>query len=78
MTAVPSHRVAKEGVIADGLDTGIFVMGPTNGMALIESLPDVEGVIVDQEGKVIIESDSKEGVAELCDIGFGEFGFKVF
>ena len=51
--------VAKEGVIADGLDTGIFVMGPTNGMALIESLPDVEGVIVDQEGKVIISSGLK-------------------
>ena len=35
--------VAKEGVIADGLDTGIFVMGPEKGMALIESLDGVEG-----------------------------------
>ncbi|MGV7229532.1 MAG: FAD:protein FMN transferase, partial [Nitrospirales bacterium] len=38
--------IAKEGVMADGLDTGIFVMGPEKGMALIEALPDVEGVIV--------------------------------
>ncbi|GKS57411.1 thiamine biosynthesis lipoprotein ApbE [Nitrospira sp.] len=48
--------VAKEGVWADGLDTGIFVLGPERGMALIESLPDVEGVIVDAEGRVSISS----------------------
>jgi len=48
--------IAKEGVMADGLDTGIFVMGPDQGLALIESLPDVEGVIVDQEGKIVVSS----------------------
>ncbi len=48
--------IAKTGVMADGLDTGIFVMGPKKGMALIESLPDVEGVIVDQQGKINISS----------------------
>lgn len=48
--------IARTGVMADGLDTGIFVMGPEKGMALIESLPDVEGVIVDREGKVLVSS----------------------
>ena len=48
--------IAKDGVMADGLDTGIFVMGPEKGMALIESLSDVEGVIVDQQGKIYISS----------------------
>ncbi|WP_447964449.1 FAD:protein FMN transferase [Nitrospira sp. Ecomares 2.1] len=51
--------IAKDGVMADGLDTGIFVMGPDKGMALIESLPDVEGVIVDQEGTVLVSSGLK-------------------
>jgi thiamine biosynthesis lipoprotein len=51
--------IAKDGVMADGLDTGIFVMGPDKGMALIESLPDVEGVIVDQEGKILVSSGLK-------------------
>ena len=51
--------IAKEGVMADGLDTGIFVMGPDKGMALIESLPDVEGVIVDQEGTILVSSGLK-------------------
>ena len=51
--------IAKEGVMADGLDTGIFVMGPQKGMALLESLPDVEGVIVDAGGTILISSGLK-------------------
>lgn len=51
--------VATEGVMADGLDTGIFVMGPEAGMALIERLPGVEGVIVDSKGRVLVSSGLK-------------------
>lgn len=48
--------VAREGIMADGLDTGIFVLGPEKGMALIEALPEVEGVIVDTQGRVWVSS----------------------
>lgn len=48
--------VAQTGVLADGLDTGIFVMGPEKGMALIERLPGVEGVIIDTNGTVSVSS----------------------
>lgn len=48
--------VAGTGVLADGLDTGIFVMGPEKGMALIERLPGVEGVIIDADGNVSVSS----------------------
>ena len=48
--------VARHGVVADGLDTGIFVLGPQRGIELVERLPDVEAVIVDHEGKVWISS----------------------
>lgn len=48
--------IAKEGTVADGLDTGIFVMGPERGMALVERLPDVEAVIVDAEGRMTVSS----------------------
>lgn len=51
--------IAKDGVMADGLDTGIFVMGPKKGMALIESLSDVEGVIVNAKGEVKVSSGLK-------------------
>jgi thiamine biosynthesis lipoprotein len=48
--------IAKEGVMADGLDTGIFVMGPQRGMELVERLPDVEAVIVDRDGHILVSS----------------------
>jgi thiamine biosynthesis lipoprotein len=61
-TLKPSWRsqsvtvLAKEGVMADGLDTGIFVMGPQEGLALLERLPGVEGVIVGEDGRVWVSS----------------------
>ena len=52
--------VAGTGVLADGLDTGIFVMGPEKGMALIERLPGVEGVIVGADGTVSVSSGLRD------------------
>jgi len=37
---------------ADALATSVFVMGPDDGMNLIESLKDVEGLIIDSGRKV--------------------------
>jgi thiamine biosynthesis lipoprotein len=54
--------IAREGVWADGLDTGIFVMGPERGMELVEQLPDVEAIIVDAEGRVLVSSGLKQRV----------------
>ena len=51
--------IAKEGVLADGLDTGIFVMGPERGMELVEQLPDVEAIIVGHDGRVLLSSGLK-------------------
>lgn len=51
--------IASEGVMADGLDTGIFVMGPEKGMELVERLPHVEAVIVDSHGRVSVSSGLK-------------------
>jgi len=48
--------VAKKATFADGLATGVFVLGPKEGMALIESLEEVEGVIVNKEGEVSVSS----------------------
>ena len=52
--------IAREGTLADGLDTGIFVLGPDRGMELVERLPDVEAVIVDSEGKILVSSGLKD------------------
>ena len=54
--------IAKEGVWADGLDTGIFVMGAESGMRLVEALPDVDAVIVDRDGLVHVSSGLRDRI----------------
>lgn len=48
--------LADNGSLADGLATGIFVLGPFEGMRLIESLSGVEGIIIDTKGEMIFSS----------------------
>jgi len=52
--------IAKEGVVADGLDTGIFALGPVEGMALVEGLPGVEAIIIDDAGKMAVSSGLRD------------------
>jgi len=52
--------VSDRAVLADGLSTGVFVLGPEKGMALIERLPEVEGVIVTAENEVLVSSGLKD------------------
>ncbi|MEI8015084.1 MAG: FAD:protein FMN transferase [Nitrospira sp.] len=54
--------IAREGIWADGLDTGIFVMGAELGMHLVEALPDVEAIIVDHEGMVHVSSGLRDRI----------------
>ena len=48
--------VAREAVWADGLSTGVFILGPERGMALVERLPGVDAVIVTADNRVLISS----------------------
>ena len=47
--------IAPQATFADGLATGVFVMGPARGLALVERLG-VGAVIVDAEGRVIVST----------------------
>ena len=58
--------VAASATVADVLSTGVFVSGPDAGMALIERLPDVEGVIVTSKNEVLISSGLKSRVRLLA------------
>ena len=51
--------VTDRAVIADGLSKGVFILGPEAGMALIERLPGVQGVIVSAKNEVLISSGLK-------------------
>ena len=48
--------VADSAMLADVLSTGVFIMGPEAGMALLERLPQVEGVIVSASNQVLVSS----------------------
>ena len=51
--------MARTSTIADALSTGVFVLGGEQGMALIERLPDVEGVMVTSDNQVQVSSGLK-------------------
>jgi thiamine biosynthesis lipoprotein len=61
--------VAPEGITADGLDTGIFVMGREQGMELVERLPGVGAIIVDRNGRIWISSRLQDRVRLIHDGG---------
>jgi FAD:protein FMN transferase len=48
--------VARSALQADWLSTGVFLLGPEEGMALVERLPEVEAVIVTAENDVRVSS----------------------
>jgi FAD:protein FMN transferase len=53
--------IASDATTADGLATGVFVMGSENGMALVERLG-LGAVIVDGKGRVLISSRLRDRV----------------
>jgi thiamine biosynthesis lipoprotein len=55
--------VASNALAADWLSTGVFIMGPEAGMALVEELPDVEAVIVTADNEVLVSSGLEGRVA---------------
>lgn len=55
--------VAKRAYLADALATGVFVLGPSAGMQLVESLPDVEVLIVDRHGVASLSSGLRSKLA---------------
>ncbi|HZM96102.1 MAG TPA: FAD:protein FMN transferase [Vicinamibacterales bacterium] len=57
--------LARSATVSDGLSTGVFILGGEEGMALIEKLPNVEGVIVTAENRVLVSSGLKGRLAQL-------------
>ncbi len=57
--------VATSAVDADALSTAVFILGPDAGMALIERLPDVEGVIVGARNEVRVSSGLQDRLTIL-------------
>jgi thiamine biosynthesis lipoprotein len=58
--------VTNRATMADGLSTGVFILGAEKGMALIERLPDVEGLIVTSKNEVLVSSGLKSKLLMLA------------
>ena len=48
--------MATTATLAEGLTKGVFILGPKDGMALVERLPDVEAVVVTDSNDVLVSS----------------------
>jgi thiamine biosynthesis lipoprotein len=55
---------ARSAMTADALATAVFVLGPEAGLALLETLPNVEGIVVDSKGK-LVPSSGISGLLEM-------------
>lgn len=45
---------------ADALSTAVFVLGEHKGLALIENLPNVEGILVTEDRRIVVSSGLKD------------------
>jgi FAD:protein FMN transferase len=61
--------LAKDATTSDALATGVFVLGPDRGMALIERLDGVEAIIVDAREKIHLSSGLTSLETKGAEIG---------
>jgi FAD:protein FMN transferase len=52
--------------LADGLSTGVFLLGAEEGMALVERLPDVEAVIVTDRNQVLVSGGLRDKFRQIA------------
>jgi thiamine biosynthesis lipoprotein len=58
--------VTPRAVLADALAKGVFILGPVEGMKLVERLPGIEGVIVGAKNEVLVSSGLKSRLIALA------------
>ncbi len=59
--------IADNATRADALSTGVFVLGLDKGMELIETLPDVEGVIIYEDNNSDLKINTSSGLKGLFE-----------
>ena len=60
--------IAKDSTTTDTLSTAIFAMGPDKGLKLLESLPDVQGIIVLDNGRIELSPGLKQHPKIMVEI----------
>lgn len=59
--------VGPDAVITDALSTSVFVMGVDQGLRLIATLPDYEGIVIDAEGRMFYSDGLRPPEAAASD-----------
>jgi thiamine biosynthesis lipoprotein len=54
--------VTPDGTLGDALCTGVFVLGATEGLRLVESLPEVDALVIDSKGKIRMSGAMRDRV----------------
>jgi thiamine biosynthesis lipoprotein len=49
--------IARKGFESDALSTALFILGPDEGIKLVNSLADVEALIVSHEGRIVLSKE---------------------
>ena len=77
VTGYPAHTglrgvsvAAPQSVDADALSTAVFLLGPEDGMALIEDLPDIEAVLVTDDKTILLSSGLTDHFELVGDSGY--------
>ena len=52
--------IGEDAVLTDALSTTVFIMGAARGIKLIETLPDIDAIIIDTRGKMHFSSGLQE------------------
>ncbi len=58
---------AKDALTADAIDDAVFILGPSEGLALVESLPGVGALIVDKNNEVWISQRLRGRIEQIAD-----------
>lgn len=67
---ISSTIITPSSTDADALSTAVYVMGKTKALELVESLPDVEAVIITDDQKIYTTSGITDEIFELRNEGF--------
>ena len=56
--------IAADATTTEGLTKSVFVKGPEAGMRFLQSVPGAEGIVIDEQGRVLYSSGLKKGAME--------------
>ena len=52
--------LGEDATFTDALSTSVFVLGPVEGLKLIDRLPGIDGIVIDAEGVMRYSAELKE------------------